>query len=564
MAGTISLSFVANSDDVFLYWKVGGNGTIENCLGFAVRQTLKRESGVTTDWLKNRVGFTDQPAEPGETRPSTDWPFQRYSWTDHDVGVGDLVKYRVYPVIKDAQGHLTPDEAQASDWTPEIPVKSTVTGKIACYFNRGVSASQFVARYLVSHKISKSKLVDSIGDHASSLRSFMGGQLLEKLLGLLDEAIAAPKSKPVHVHASLFELRDEDLVSRLEKLGSRLHIVLADGSPKAADPDPNLGARKRLKKAGAELIDRKVAWDAAKKRTTGALSHNKFVVFVDNKIAARVWTGSTNWTPSGLCTQVNNAVLIDDRKVAAAYLSQWQRLAKAKSNPPSDLSGTNPAPVKAGTAILQPEIWFTPTKKSADIAALQAVCGAAQQGILFLMFMPGEEPLGTIVQKQQAGLYVRGVTNQYVSSAQAAISLYSKKGAPSTFKDHAPNPSGIKTEFAYWLDEVQLNTLGVLIHSKLIVADPFGPNPVVVVGSHNYSKNASTKNDENFLIIRGNSALARAYATNIIGVYQHYRWRQYVKEHPDPWHKLNDKPAWQDGYFDSPDEVTERDFWMKA
>src|SRR6267378_6846954 len=40
-----------------------------------------------------------------------------------------------------------------------------------------------------------------------------------------------------------------------------------------------------------------------------------------------------------------------------------------------------------------------------------------------------------------------------------------------------------------------------IVHSKLIVVDPF-TNPVVVTGSHNFSGSASSKNDENFVIIR--------------------------------------------------------------
>ena len=59
----------------------------------------------------------------------------------------------------------------------------------------------------------------------------------------------------------------------------------------------------------------------------GALGHNKFLVRTDKDgkpVAA--WTGSTNWTPTGLCTQVNNGLLIEDPAVAQVYLDQWHRL----------------------------------------------------------------------------------------------------------------------------------------------------------------------------------------------------------------------------------------------
>jgi phosphatidylserine/phosphatidylglycerophosphate/cardiolipin synthase-like enzyme len=387
----------------------------------------------------------------------------------------------------------------------------------------------------------------------------MGGPLLAKLKFLLEQA-AATKSR--HVCASLFELRDQELIDRLVALGPRAHIVLADGSPKSTDTDPNAAARAALIHAKAEVIDRIVAWDQTKNKKTGALSHNKFLVFVDDNQPTAVWTGSTNWTPSGLCTQVNNSVLIENTELATLYYGQWKRLAAAKSNPPNTLAGTNPAPANFQQCAVPCEVWFTPDKAQVDLTELQKIVNGAQQGILFLMFMPGSKPLGDIVRKSVGGLYVRGVTNQYVTSAQGAIDLYTK-GSPDQFREHAPNPQGIKLEFAYWLDEVQLNTLGVLIHSKLILVDPFGDNPVLVVGSHNFSGNASGSNDENFLVLRNQPALARAYAANIISVYQHYRWRYYVSKHKDPWHKLTKNPDWQTNYQNS-DEKLERTFWSKA
>jgi len=40
--------------------------------------------------------------------------------------------------------------------------------------------------------------------------------------------------------------------------------------------------------------------------------------------AEGVWTGSTNWTRTGLCTQNNNGLEITDDKIAAAYHEHWK------------------------------------------------------------------------------------------------------------------------------------------------------------------------------------------------------------------------------------------------
>jgi len=51
-----------------------------------------------------------------------------------------------------------------------------------------------------------------------------------------------------------------------------------------------------------------------------ALGHNKFLVVCDGDTPRWVWTGSQNWTRTGLCTQANNSVLIDDHQLAGRFL----------------------------------------------------------------------------------------------------------------------------------------------------------------------------------------------------------------------------------------------------
>src|SRR5262249_53190232 len=125
-------------------------------------------------------------------------------------------------------------------------------------------------------------------------------------------------------------------------------------------------------------------------------------------------------------------------------------------------------------------------------------------------------------------------------------------------------PTGLQTPFASWAATVTRNEFitgqgGVIgyaiVHSKLIVIDPF-TNPIVVTGSHNFSGAASTKNDENFVIVRGNEELATHYAAHILSVYQHYSWMAYLaslrgkKNFPTGYLKETD--TWQDFYLQNP------------
>src|SRR5438105_15719189 len=85
-------------------------------------------------------------------------------------------------------------------------------------------------------------------------------------------------------------------------------------------------------------------------------------------------------------------------------------------------------------------------------------------------------------------------------------------------------PSKVDSRFSFWDPEISRFSL-VMVHSKVIVLDPFGPAPVVMTGSHNLGPRASSKNDDNLNLISGVPQLAAAYATNIMAVYNAFRWR---------------------------------------
>ncbi len=70
-----------------------------------------------------------------------------------------------------------------------------------------------------------------------------------------------------------------------------------------------------------------------------------------------------------------------------------------------------------------------------------------------------------------------------------------------------------------------------IVHDKVVVIDPMSEEDcVVVTGSHNLGFKASYANDENLAVIRGNRALACAYAVHVLDVYEHYRFRAVQEE----------------------------------
>ena len=78
----------------------------------------------------------------------------------------------------------------------------------------------------------------------------------------------------------------------------------------------------------------------------------------------------------------------------------------------------------------------------------------------------------------------------------------------------------------------ELLTAGhAIIHDKIIVIDPCDEhNSAVITGSHNLGCKASYANDDNLAILRGNRALATAYAVHVLDVYDHYVFRARIEQ----------------------------------
>jgi len=555
----ITLRAYVNCDDVHLVWDPGA--AIPNCLGFAI-ECRRKNGGVLgpAARLSNRVGFSADTPKKNEKRSSDDWPFQRYNWTDHAADLGDAIEYRVIARVG-TRGALA--DGPASAWTGMVKLDPDCEG-VRALFNRGFVISQFVGRLMRDEGLTPAQFKDNLAKQENKIRKFLSGVLRVEILALLKEVRTKPGLK---AYCALYELNDTELENALIACGSKVEIVLANGSVDAAGDDQNKPARTRLKAAGIVVHDRMVS--------PGALGHNKFVVVCRAGPPVqplKLLTGSTNWTKSGLCTQVNNAIVVAEPKVAQAYLDHWTRLRAGGSNKPSSLAATNPSPVGpiALRAPAQASTWLTPVKSQKDIDVLKGLVNGAQEGILFVMFNPGSEPLKTLLTRQRAGFYVRGVVNQIGNGEREEIRLI-KAGPGKPFFLDIIEPEGVKAPIAQWAAEVTrhqfLQDFGhAMTHSKMMVIDPFGAKPIVITGSHNFSKAASGTNDDNFIVIEGNRKLAEAYAVNCMMTYQHYRWRQYLQESARkgtvPFEFLSeDATGWQ-GRLTSAATAADLKFWL--
>jgi len=76
---------------------------------------------------------------------------------------------------------------------------------------------------------------------------------------------------------------------------------------------------------------------------------------------------------------------------------------------------------------------------------------------------------------------------------------------------------------------LQFNKHVLYIHTKFLLHDPLGNDPIVVTGSANFSNASTQDNDENMVIIRGDSRAADIYFTEFNRLFFHYYFRSVVE-----------------------------------
>lgn len=598
MARITKAKAFCNDEVAYLAWET--DGKIKGCFGFMVTRIFldTGERRLLPSW----VAFKSQSNPDWEEQDTSVWPIQKFSWRDLTLRksrntlatrTGPLrVKYEIQPVGPMKAG-LTPvpatDTAQPGKYKgKKIPLAfygdafetneilaSNDLGDISIGFNNGILSTQNLRKQLRTPKgklpsaAVVRKRIETVGD---PLRRYLAGDILPLLRELFERA----ETEGGTIYAALYELSDPELIDLLLQHAGRLHLIL---STAGKDEDTggwdttNADARQRLRKAiGAKKLQTRSMQDRMF-NTSAGIGHNKFAVLVVDGQPQAVWTGSTNWTPTGLCAQTNNAIVFRRGEVAQHYLDYWHRLHEDKQPVPKPLS--KPSNANQGEALREAnreaadaaiddgatrvQLWFSPNtpKRGSpatrtvppDLEVLFGLMSKAKHAIFFLVFNPGrtaeeQEDANTAISaalafgRHRPGLFVAGAISDPTAMPgyrprdpeEPKVTLpaiYTPAGAPNVLMVRA---AALKDPVANF-DKELLKIGHAIVHDKIVVIDPMSEEDcVVVTGSHNLGFKASYANDENLAIIRGNRALACAYAVHVLDVYEHYRFRAVQEE----------------------------------
>jgi hypothetical protein len=508
----------------------------KGCLGFAIQREDHTEN--ERYWLKGIKTFqaTDPILGPGGEVSSREHPFQTFQWSDYSAKPGHSYTFNVIPLYG-TPGKLVEGGAVSVD----ISTEPEYGDKHSVFFNRGAIASQEYARRFLN------KSPEVIGEAAYH---WLSRGLLEAFKSFVGRA----DSPHFGLYGAVYEFQWLDALNAIKAASdSGVTVrVLYDAIPGSTGP-----LEKNRQAVSAAQIE-----PLCLQRTKGKIMHNKFFVLTKDDKPISVWTGSTNLTENGIFGHSNCAHIIEDPDVAAAYLAYWNELA---TNPDSDaekdwMAQKNPMPPDSWVKELDQA--FSP-RKGLDVLQWYADIAGTPGKPLFMTFAFGMHKYFQNVYEKPDGVLRIALMEKEGNGAGLEKGKEDIKRIRSLRNVVVAVGNNITTNnFDRWLKErAKLSKEANVryVHTKYMLVDPLGDNPVTVTGSANFSEASTNANNENMLVIRNNQRVADIYLGEFMRLYSHYAFREAVARDKE-W---NPPSNWQPNYL-AADDTWQSDYYKKG
>lgn len=522
-SGPLQVQAIAGSHVVVLGFD-HDRAAIDGVLGFGVERFDHTEG--QHRWLDNRIRFPQ-----ARRRWGSNWnPFQTFVWGDYRAKPGHVYTYRVHTMTGTPGEELTPVS------TVELRVQTEEPGVHGVWFNRGVYASQAYAERF------KNRHPRDVANREAW--RWLSRGLEEALLSFIGTA----DGSSWQLHAALYEFEYLPVLEAFRiaaDAGVDVQLIVFD------HPD------NREAVATAGIDDLVVTW-----RSRAQIPHNKFVIASHDNTPQSVWTGSTNITENGIFGQSNVGHTVTEPAIAQQYLSYWEQLV-ADPTPGTlnnwvDAKNPIPDPWPAGISVVfSPHTHTTAQDRYADLlgSARDLACITLPFNFdpRFAQQLPGDHPAlrwllfeNTTIADAHRNL----VTDPETELVACGLV---EEGALAGWAAEHDNPFSNNIEY---------------LHTKYLLIDPLGDDPIVVTGSANFSNPSANRNDENMLVIRGDHHLAELYFTEFFRLFNHHRFRDMLRlaaREPTPGPETGvDAPVplvadhWSHKYYDEPARAHQR------
>jgi phosphatidylserine/phosphatidylglycerophosphate/cardiolipin synthase-like enzyme len=517
-------------------------------LGFSIHRVDHTENEAYH--LEGMKAFTEtNPGFPPGSRYSTaQHPIQSFQWADYSAKPGHRYTYTV-TALKGTPAALAPYRSTIV----RIASESPDGGNHDVHFNRGVAASQEYVR----------RFGDRPPEEVPNGQAFvwLSRGLYEALGEFVDSTIAGRHA----LRIAAYEFHYLPFLSKVKAAidrGVDVRIVYdaRQDHPGRTNRDavanvPGLAAACRERRTNRSFI-----------------SHNKFIVKLEDDAPVAVWTGGTNFSDGGIFGHSNVAHVVEDPKIARRFHEYWGLLdgdpEAADLRPQVDsLTPLPPLPPSEGTSVI-----FSPRSSMMALEWYADIARTAREG-LFMTFAFGMNDVFKEVYRtarapfrlallEAATRPLRRGSPERLAEERAIREL--RRMPENTFAIG----SLIRTNaIDGWTKErlSGLNSNVKYVHNKFMLVDPLSSRPVVIAGSANFSRASTVQNDENMVVVVGNTRVADIYLGEFMRLYSHHAFRESLqwRDPAEPPKPLRTDDWWAD-YFGDTERSHRRRFFARV
>lgn len=506
--------------------------------GFAIERTEFSPGGEQVERYMmrgmKRFRYKDEGLPPGALVPLDEHPLQTFQWADYTAKPGVKYGYRVIPMrgkpkllAADMDGSVyiaVQTEAEANE--------QSIEPRHDIFSNRGVIGSQAYARKFGTERPNP---------HAptSAPMKWLSRGLYEALLAFIGKAA----DERFGLRAAFYEFHYSPVATAFRAAvdaGADVRIVYDAESGYKEENETSL--------RDAGLLRQEIATG---RTVTEGIRHNKFIILLEDGAPIAVWTGSTNISAGGIFGHSNVGHIIWDRTVARSFLEYWKDLEANLTPGKMRKKNRETSPLPVGRSKSNSVIpLFSPRDEKDSIETLQWYAHRMEDATRMICLTVAFN-IDTIFQEVlcQENDVLRYIVKDDDLGKDESIGhdgdiLFAAGGRleDGALANMLKEPSNPLNSNRY-------------IHTKYFLVDPLGDDPLVVTGSANFSRPSQRSNDENMLVIRGDTRVADIYFGEYMRIFDHHYARYlvrkitergkhdpnagYLKELPQEWVKLH-------------------------
>jgi phosphatidylserine/phosphatidylglycerophosphate/cardiolipin synthase-like enzyme len=516
-------------------------------MGFAFQREIAGPNSRGPKFLRSQKVFKSvvpdpknahDPNDPGKPQAfyTDKFPVQSFLWGDYAASPGTRYHFVVQPMYG-KPGALTTDPGDAIEFDITTEQEWSEGETHGVWFNRGAIASQKFAEEFGN------KPPQNIDDPNDPTVKWLSRGLLEACLGYINE------TKPGDaLRVAAYEFTYPPILDALKALIDRdidVQIVYHDTKSTKGDTEGEDGPNETaMKAAGLPVDDQTITY----RRSLTKIPHNKFIVRLrGGSDPVEVWTGSTNFTPSGFLGQTNVGHRVADKETAENYLAFWElvktdpELATARART-AELTA-DPIEVIAEKSIAR---LFSPRHKSSMLGWYgRRMLNAANSLWFTAAFGIAKELIDPIAQKRNQMRFVllekpapdaqrKTLTadfNRVILSFGTPLGeIYRMKNGKATTRMPIKEFELDKWFFEEEHFRPKNDGFVFFVHTKFLLIDPLSDDPLVCSGSANFSSGSLLQNDENMLLVRGNTRIADIYMTEFDRIFRHFYFRDIANQ----------------------------------